>query len=332
MARLDFGKFGTTNGGTYSSSTTYEINTIVSYNNTTWVSTQSTTGNTPAEGSSYWKLVNKEGVDGGDCDESISLTLSSSTWTGNDAPYEYDLSSQLQTSLGDKYNTNLITKAYYDNDNATSAQNEVIESYDIVNGGRGKLYANGDKPAVTLPYIIVVNTDVASPSQLADIDFLISVLNRSINTSWATASDETIVKMVELGKNGYIDLADYWSVGNERQVTLNNIATTGTATNGVAWSVDDAIDSQEVTFVLMHAGLYNLVTPVLDKNKNIRTKVSFVCGMKDVIDGDVAFHSTSTDMTVWWGNSSVRNWCNGGFYSAIPSTLRPIFAQFNLNP
>ena len=142
----------------------------------------------------------------------------------------------------------------------------------------------------------------------------------TIDTSWSNASDENIVHMVEWGKKGYIDLADYWSVGDERRI---GIRVTIDSATGLA----EEQSSLAPTFVLMHAGLYDLVTPVLDKNGNRRTKVSFVCGMKN------SFHyrgrmNTENTNSYGWLDSLRRQWCNEELYNAIPENIRSIFAKF----
>lgn len=138
--------------------------------------------------------------------------------------------------------------------------------------------------------------------------------------SWSAGTDEEIVAMVEAAKNGQIDLADYWAVGQERQITLNSM------TADVA-KASEAHASQTVTFVLLHKGLYDLVTPAKDKNGNTRTKVSFIVGMKNNLAETGCMNSDGNNAGSW-NSCPRRTWCNSTFYNAIPSSIRPIFAKF----
>lgn len=132
--------------------------------------------------------------------------------------------------------------------------------------------------------------------------------------SWATGTDKQIVAMVEAADRGEINLADYWAVGDTRKVSLSAMSATG---------VGESHAAQEVEFVLMHAGGYDLNSAV----KSGRTKCSFVVGMKNCLNTGGYMNSTNTNSGSWNG-SARRTWCNNVFRNAIPSTLRGIFKQF----
>ena len=127
--------------------------------------------------------------------------------------------------------------------------------------------------------------------------------------TWSSGTDEEIVKMVAASEAGIINLADYWTVGDERQVTLSAMDATG---------VGESHAEQTVTFVLMHQGLYKLTD---DSNCN------FIVGQKNGLSESGYMNSTSTNSGSWDGCAR-RTWCNSIYYNAIPSTLRPIFKQF----
>ena len=61
--------------------------------------------------------------------------------------------------------------------------------------------------------------------------------------TWAAGTDEQIVRMVAAADRGEINLADYWAVGDERQVTLSAMDATEEASESHA--------EQTVTLVLM---------------------------------------------------------------------------------
>lgn len=128
--------------------------------------------------------------------------------------------------------------------------------------------------------------------------------------TFADASDEDIVKMVQAADEGKINLADYWHVGDERVVHLSAMEATG---------VSDSHAEQDVTFVLMNAGGKMLADG--------ETECSFIVGMKDSLNETGYMNSSSTNAGGWEGCAR-RTWCNNVFYNAIPSTLKPIFKQY----
>ena len=132
--------------------------------------------------------------------------------------------------------------------------------------------------------------------------------------SWATGSDAEIAQMVALADAGVINLADYWHVGDEREVTLSAMAATGVGESHV---------EQTVTLVLMHAGGKTLNTPT----ESGRTTCSFVVGLKDSLKEKGYMNSSNTN-TGGWTSSARRTWCNSVFKGALPVNLAPIFKQF----
>lgn len=168
MAVFDFGKIALTDEGEYSSSVTYERDCLVTHNDATWVSLQTTTDNEPVIDSEYWQLINKKGDYGpGPERYETKVTLVRENWVGNNPPYVYDISSILSSSLGDKYNSELFSEVYFDNDEATLNQIEQMLSADIYGEAKHKIYAYGEKPTISMPYIIVTYLN----SNINNIDF-----------------------------------------------------------------------------------------------------------------------------------------------------------------
>lgn len=136
--------------------------------------------------------------------------------------------------------------------------------------------------------------------------------------SWADGTDEQIVAMVNAADEGKINLADYWSVGDERQVTLSAMSATGVGESHV---------EQTVTFVLMNAGGKTLA----NATPGGRTECSFIVGMKNGFangtSGEFGYMNSSNTNSGGWEASARRTWCNDVFRNAIPSTLRNIFKQ-----
>ena len=131
---------------------------------------------------------------------------------------------------------------------------------------------------------------------------------------WATGTDAEIVAMVEAADRGEINLSDYWNVGDERTVHLNAMSATG---------VGESHAAQDVTFVLMNAGGKTLTTAT----ESGRTTCSFIAGLKNCLNEKGYMNSTNTNNGSW-SSSARRTWCNSVFKNALPSTLLPIFKQF----
>ena len=154
--------------------------------------------------------------------------------------------------------------------------------------------------------------------------FTVSSLSGSMNVTinsvaiktFAAATDAEIVAMVQAADAGIIDLYEDcgWRVGQERTVHLSAMSATGVGESHVA---------QDVTFVLMNKGGKTLNTPTASG----RTTCSFVVGLKDSLKEKGYMNSSNTNVG-GWTSSARRTWCNSVFKNAIPSTLLPIFKQF----
>lgn len=132
-------------------------------------------------------------------------------------------------------------------------------------------------------------------------------------------TDAEIVAMVEAADNGLINLADYWSVGDERNITTSYISS--------QYNMEYE-PSQTLKFVLMDTNKKTLVTPT----PSGRTTCSFILGVKDCMSNKGKIQPVASSQTGenigGWDACDRRKWCNDSFYYAIPSTIRPIFKQF----
>ena len=133
--------------------------------------------------------------------------------------------------------------------------------------------------------------------------------NKPIPT-WATGSNADIAEALQMHYAGEIDLHDYWSVGDERTVTLAAMEATG---------VGEAHDATTVTLVLMNAGGKTL--------SDGTTECAFVVGVKEAMYPAGYMNSTNTN-SGGWRDCARRTWCNSVFYNAVPSAIRSIFKQF----
>lgn len=131
--------------------------------------------------------------------------------------------------------------------------------------------------------------------------------------TWADGTDEEIAAMVAAADAGKINLADYWSVGDERTIQLSAMAATG---------VGESHTAQEATLVLMNVGGKTLA----EATESGRTECSFVVGLNNCL-AETGYMNSSSTNSGSWSSSARRAWCNSVFREAIPSTIRGIFKQ-----
>lgn len=122
--------------------------------------------------------------------------------------------------------------------------------------------------------------------------------------------------MVAAADKGDINLADYWNVGDVRQVQLSAMAATG---------VDESHEAQTATLVLMDKTCTGFTFATATSGG--KTKPSFIVGLKNSLANAGYMNPARTNVNGWSG-SERRAWCNNVFRMAIPSGLRGIFKQF----
>ena len=130
--------------------------------------------------------------------------------------------------------------------------------------------------------------------------------------TWADGTDKQIVAMVEAADNGLIDLYDYWTVGDERIISLAAIPAT---------DVGESHAAQTAVLVLMHQGGAGI------KLADGVTEPKFIVGLKHSLN-EGGYMNSSNVTTNGWGGSARRSWCNNVFKNSIPVTLLPIFKNF----
>ena len=174
-------------------------------------------------------------------------------------------------------------------------------------------------------------TQFSGTSTKIPTTFTVSSLSGSMNVTiqsiplktFAAATDEEIVLMVQAADNGYIDLYDDcgWRVGQTRVISVSAINSSGTY-DGVSWSVGENQAQQTRTIILVESeNTYDLVTPVLNKDGTTRNKCSFIYAFT-TFQSKGYFHSSCPYPS--WNSSARRGWCNGGLRGSIPSYLRNI--------
>ena len=132
---------------------------------------------------------------------------------------------------------------------------------------------------------------------------------------WSSGTDAEIIEALEQHYAGNCDLHDYWSVGDERTISLPYIST---------WDIQQYNNNaQDVTFVLTEVGGKTL--------SDGTTECVFQVDMKDCFNANYRMNSTATNAVSGgsWNGSGGRKWLNNYFYeSIIPSSIKPIFKQF----
>lgn len=134
--------------------------------------------------------------------------------------------------------------------------------------------------------------------------------------SWGYSSDEEVCAMIRDADNGFINLSDYWGVGQERVVKLPAI-------EGTPYVGEDQPE-QEIRLTLINVGGKELVNPVKGTDGNERTECSFVVGVRGALATSGYMNSTATNSGGWHACAR-RQWCNINFRNAIPDSLRGVF-------
>ena len=116
--------------------------------------------------------------------------------------------------------------------------------------------------------------------------------------------------MLQAHYAGKINIYDYWTVGDERTVSLSAMEAIG---------VNESHVAQNVVFVLAHAGGKYLSDGV--------TQCAFQVDQKKALSENGNYNSTQSNVG-GWKDSARRTWCNSVYKNAIPQTLIPIFKQF----
>lgn len=134
------------------------------------------------------------------------------------------------------------------------------------------------------------------------------------SVTWANGTDAEIVAMLNAHYQGLIDIHDYWSVGDERIIHLNDIANVGSLNTQINYA-------QDVTMVLMNEGGKTLVSPI-----NGHTECAFIVGQKDCLNKGGPMYQNNINQG-GWDNIERRYWCNDSYKNAFPSSLIIIFKQ-----
>lgn len=290
MATFDLGKFGISLEGDYSDETTYEKLSQVRYDGASWLSIKQTTGNTPSENSEYWQKVVNDGPDApSTIRNKTNITLDTSGWIN----HEYDLSDDLETLSDENIN---ILDIELDGDTATAVQSQEYKDSVLFPKTDAKKIFSVVTPSQDIPIVLTYNNVIVRDEVDFDVEEILSTLEPK---PWNSASNEDLVKYIKLIDTDYISSDDVYAVGDQRIIPLSGL--------------DD-----NACFVIMHKNDFYTYA-------DGRT-VHYIAGMKHCLPGTRQAHSSSSYS---WSYSTLRSFCNGAFYNAVPESIREIFKQFN---
>ena len=129
--------------------------------------------------------------------------------------------------------------------------------------------------------------------------------------SWANGTPAQLAAMLDAHYSGRINIANYWSVGDTRRVTLEAID---------ANDCTSAMSEQLVELVLMNVGGKTLVNA-----EHGVSNCAFVVGFKNCLTG---FGHYNTSSTAKYTSSAVRAFLNNQLFIALPTDLQNIFKSF----
>lgn len=139
--------------------------------------------------------------------------------------------------------------------------------------------------------------------------------------SWAEGSNTDVAAMIDGARRGVINLHDYWTVGDERVVSLTTMPNTMTG---------EAHVTQSVTLVLMDSSCMGFTYNEADADGNTTPK--FMVGIKGVLNNGTTYESgyinTSASNSGGWKDSLRRTWCNDMLFQALPIYIQTSFREF----
>lgn len=147
--------------------------------------------------------------------------------------------------------------------------------------------------------------------------------------TFADGTDEEIMAMIEAHYNNKINIQDYWSVGDKRNVNLSAMSATG---------VGESHRAQAVEFVIGDFEHDDLATPINGHSKAAVTLLQKDCLMdasnaSNPVNGsnnteNGYMNSTSTNRG-GWKNCARRTWCNNVYFSALPGAWQSMVKTVN---
>lgn len=147
--------------------------------------------------------------------------------------------------------------------------------------------------------------------------------------TFAGGTDKEIAKMIKAHYDNQINIADYWSVGDTRTVSLSAMEATG---------VGESHRAQTVQFVIGDFDHDELETPINGHTKAAVTILQKDCLMdaanaSNPVDGirnsENGYMNSSNPNSGGWKNCARRTWCNNVYFSALPSAWQSMVKTVN---
>ena len=147
--------------------------------------------------------------------------------------------------------------------------------------------------------------------------------------TFADGTDAEIAKMIQAHYNDKINIADYWTVGDTRSVSLSAMSATG---------VGESHRAQTVQFVIGDFEHDDLATAINGHTKAAVTLLQKDCLMdasnaSNPVNGSGNTENgymNSTDTNVGgWKSCARRTWCNNVYFNALPSTWQSMVKTVN---
>ena len=146
--------------------------------------------------------------------------------------------------------------------------------------------------------------------------------------TFASGTDTEIAKMIQAHYNNKINIADYWAVGDTRNVSLSAMSATG---------VGESHRAQTVQFVIGDFEHDDLTKPINGHSKAAVTLLQKDCLMdasnaSNPVNGSGNTengHISSDTNIGGWKNCARRTWCNNVFFSALPSVWKSMVKTVN---
>lgn len=146
---------------------------------------------------------------------------------------------------------------------------------------------------------------------------------------FATGTDEEIAAMVNAHYNDKINIADYWAVGDTRNVDLSAMSATG---------VGESHRAQTVQFVIGDFEHDDLATAINGHTKAAITLLQKDCLMdaasaSNPVNGssnsENGYMNSSSTNSGGWKSCARRTWCNSVYFNALPSAWQSMVKTVN---
>ena len=207
-------------------------------------------------------------------------------------------------------------------DTKTFDENGACSFTDIQEVGDYKVSAS-DGTNSTSEIVTITSDNIVNKTVLSCVLSLLKIV------TFADGTDEEILAMVQAHYDDKINIADYWAVGDTRNVALSSMSATG---------VGESHRAQTVQFVIGDFEHDDLVTPI-----NGHTKAAITLLQKDCLmdvtsasnsnngsnDTEKGYMNSSNTNVGGWKNCARRTWCNNTYYSALPSVLKSMVKTVN---